>query len=117
MLREELMLDYYPGALKALRARGFNTRTLNPWQKAAILSFAYNCGNGSISGHKQASWPQRLLDGDTEGAKRSWCAWNKGDGKVLGGLVRRRFAEWELLTKCEWSEQPPGWREYYNAHK
>lgn len=115
MLRRELVTRYFPGVVSALGKRGLALMDLEPHQEAAALSFAYNCGVGAIHGRKQASWPERYYLDDIEGARRSWLAWNKGDGKVLAGLVRRRFAEWQLFTTGEWEEHPGGWRDYYEA--
>lgn len=63
-------------------------------RRAAIVSFVFNCGAGAY----RASTLRRKIDaGDWEGAKAQILKWNKGGGKVLPGLTRRRKAEAALL--------------------
>lgn len=117
MLRTELITRYLPDMVNALKKRGITLKDIDACQEAAILSFVYNCGAGSIAGPSQASWPACLMTNNIVAAKRSWLAWNKGGGRVLAGLVRRRFAEWQLFMNDRWEENPPGWRDYYQARK
>ena len=68
---------------------------LTQTQYDALCSFIYNVGGGAF----RASTMLRLLNnGDYEGAKGQFARWNKSDGKVLAGLVRRREAEAELFA-------------------
>ncbi len=55
-------------------------------------SFDWN--TGAI--HK-ASWVKRYLNGDSKGARLALALWNKGGGKVLKGLVRRREEEADIV--------------------
>ncbi len=72
------------------------TVPVNQNQYDALVSFAYNCGDGAL----QKSTLLRLLNrGDYEGAARSFAAWNKGGGRVLPGLVTRRAREASLFLK------------------
>jgi GH24 family phage-related lysozyme (muramidase) len=57
----------------------------------ALVSFHYN--TGAIA---KASLTRCHLAGDYAGAKRGFALWNKNDGKVMRGLVRRRRAEADL---------------------
>jgi len=72
------------------------TVSINQNQFDALVSFAYNCGDGAL----QKSSLLRLLNaGDYAGAARSFAAWNKGGGRVLPGLVTRRAREASLFLK------------------
>lgn len=69
---------------------------LNPNQRAALVSFAYNVGLGAF----RTSTLLRLLNkGDYAGAAKQFDRWTKGGGKVLPGLVKRRAAERELFER------------------
>ena len=68
---------------------------VNENQFAALVSFTYNIGAGSLS---RSTLLRKLNDGDYAGAADEFPRWNKAGGRVLNGLVRRRAAEREL---CE----------------
>lgn len=72
------------------------TVDLNQNQFDALVSFSYNCGSGALGG---STLLRKLNAGDLEGAARAFASWNKGGGKVLPGLVRRRAAEAALFRK------------------
>jgi lysozyme len=56
----------------------------------ALVAFSFNCGLGAL----QASTLRRLYNsGDITGAAAEFLKWNKGGGRVLLGLTRRRLAE------------------------
>lgn len=59
-------------------------------QYDALVSFAYNCGEGALA---KSSILARLNAGDPAGAARSFAPWNKSRGIVVAGLVRRRASE------------------------
>ena len=60
----------------------------------ALVAFAFNCGLGSL----QASTLRRLYNaGDVAGAAAEFLKWNKGGGRILPGLTRRRLAEQKLF--------------------
>jgi len=64
----------------------------------ALVSFAYNVGldidaDNIAEGLGDSTLLRKHLAGDYEGAAVAFAAWNKNDGKVLRGLVRRRAAE------------------------
>jgi len=66
------------------------TAPLDQGQYDALVSFAFNVGVGAF----RSSTLLRLLNhGDYEGAAGQFKRWNKGGGKVLPGLVRRREEE------------------------
>jgi lysozyme len=65
--------------------------------------FHYNTG-----AVKRASWPKSLLAGDMTQAKASLLSWNKGAGKVLAGLVRRRAREWAIISTGDYGPEGVG---------
>jgi lysozyme len=77
---------------------------INQNQFDALVSFAYNCGEGALA---RSSILKRLNAGDYVGASRAFGAWNKGGGRVLKGLVARRAREASLFLKpAELAEDP-----------
>jgi lysozyme len=66
--------------------------SVNQW--SALVSFTYNFGIGAL----RSSTLLRLLNaGKIEDAAREFTRWNKSDGVVTPGLVRRREAERRLF--------------------
>ena len=63
-------------------------------QFAALVSFAYNVGLGALAG---STLLRKLNADDFQGAADQFARWNKGGGRVLPGLVRRRAAERDLF--------------------
>ncbi len=56
----------------------------------AMVGFAFNCGEAAL---KSSTLLKKHLAGDHAGAAKEFARWNKGGGKVLPGLVKRRAAE------------------------
>ena len=73
-------------------------------QQAALISWAYNVGLGAV---EQSTLRKRLLAGEVPGkvAAEELPKWNKGDSKVLPGLVRRRAAELSLFLGAQQAQQ------------
>lgn len=66
-------------------------------QFAALVSFCFNVGEGNL----RTSTLRRMHNaGDYAGAQGQFARWNKGGGKVLAGLVRRRAAEAALYGRA-----------------
>jgi len=65
-------------------------------QYDALVSFVYNIGAGAF---KKSTLLRKLNKGDYFGASKEFKRWNRGGGKVLKGLVKRRKAEEELFLK------------------
>jgi lysozyme len=66
------------------------TVPLRQWEWDALVSFTYNCGAGNL----QKSTLLKLVNaGRFASAAEEFKKWNKGGGKVLPGLVRRRNSE------------------------
>ena len=62
---------------------------------AAIVDFTFNLGSGSL---KISTLRRRLNDQQWDAACAELAKWNKGGGRVLPGLVKRRAAEVTLLS-------------------
>ena len=60
----------------------------------ALVSFAYNVGEAALS---RSTLLRKLNAGDLAGTKLEFAKWNKGGGKVLAGLTRRRADEANLF--------------------
>ena len=70
---------------------------INQNQFDALVDFAYNCGNANLKSStllkKVNANPNDLTIG------LEFAKWNKGGGKILNGLVKRRAAESELYFR------------------
>lgn len=67
---------------------------LTQQQRAALVDFTYNVGSGQFL---QSTLLRLLNAGDYDGAAEQFLRWNKDDGKVEGGLVKRRAIERALF--------------------
>ena len=72
------------------------TVDLNQNEFDALVSFAYNCGEGALA---KSTILKKLNKDDRQGAAQAFHAWNKGGGRVLNGLVRRRREESALFLE------------------
>ena len=89
LLKEDL--KKYGGYVNNCFKKGLITFPLSQNQFDALTSFCYNCGNGSL---------QKLVTGRSAAAiAETMLQYNKGGGKVLAGLVRRREEERALFLK------------------
>lgn len=66
-------------------------------QFSALVSLAFNIGEGAL---KDSTLRRKHLEGDYAGAADQFARWNKGGGKVLPGLVKRRSREAALYRKA-----------------
>jgi lysozyme len=67
---------------------------INQSQFDALVSFAYNCGIGNL---KSSTLLKKVnANPKDETIVGEFMKWNKGGGKVLSGLTRRRTAEANL---------------------
>lgn len=71
------------------------TVALKQHQFDALVSFAYNCGEGNL---RKSTLLKRVNAGDFKAAAAEFAKWNKAGGKVLAGLTRRRRAEARLFA-------------------
>lgn len=79
--------------------------TVTQGQRDALVLFCYNVGPGDvkrgIDGLATSTLLRLLNAGDYAGAQGQFKRWNKNDGKVMRGLIRRRAAEaalWDGLN-------------------
>ena len=93
---DELLIKNLNGYENAVNE--YVTYSINQNQFDALVSFAYNCGNGAL---KTSTLLKKLNAGDVHGAANEFLRWNKANGKVLSGLTRRREAERKLFLKEE----------------
>ena len=67
---------------------------VNQNQRDALTDFAYNCGIGNL---KSSTLLKKVnADPNDKTIRDEFMKWNKGGGKVLNGLTRRREAEANL---------------------
>lgn len=85
-------LEFFENAVKELI-----DIDLNQHQFDALVSFAFNCGDGAL---EQSTLRKRLNAGEDPClvAKEELPRWNKGSKGVLPGLVKRREEEVKLFT-------------------
>ena len=89
LLMYELQHTYLPGTLRNCPILATDNRRLN-----AVVDFCYNLGIGRL----QTSTLKRKINAqDWEGAKDELKKWNKGGGKVLAGLDKRRKSECNFM--------------------
>jgi lysozyme len=81
-------------ALKFSRGTKLLCPAASGTQLCALADFAYNLGLGNL---KSSTLRRKINAGDIEGAKKQIMRWNKGGGKVLAGLTKRRTLEASLL--------------------
>lgn len=72
-------------------AKAIGDASTSQEQFDALVSFHYN--TGAIG---KATLTKKHIKGDFAGAADEFARWNKNDGKVMRGLVRRRAAEARL---------------------
>ena len=90
LLLLELRHTYLSGVLRLCPVLLTDERKCN-----AIVDFCYNLGVGRL----QTSTLRRKINAqDWEGAQEQLMLWNKGGGRVLPGLDKRRRAECKLLA-------------------
>ena len=89
LLMVELEHTYLPGVLRSCPILATDERKCN-----AVVDFCYNLGTGRL----QTSTLKRKINAqDWDGAKEQLMLWNKGGGKILAGLTKRRTAECALF--------------------
>lgn len=68
---------------------------LTQHQFDALVSFTYNCGEGNLA---KSGLLRKVNARDFAGAAQEFGKWNRGGGRVLAGLTRRRAAEARLFA-------------------
>lgn len=72
---------------------------LNQQQFDALVSWTYNLGPVNL---KKSTLLRKLNDGEYQEVPNQIKRWNKANGEVLAGLVRRREAEALLFEGKDW---------------
>lgn len=62
----------------------------------ALVSFTYNCGESNLA---RSTLLRRVNAGQFDQAADEFAKWNRGGGRVLAGLTRRRAAEAALFRE------------------
>lgn len=88
-LVHELQYTYLPGVLKASP-----NLIQHPLALGAITDFAYNLG---VPRYRASTLRKKINSEDWVTARQEILKWNRGGGKVLSGLTKRRRAEVALL--------------------
>lgn len=70
------------------------THPITDNQFAALCSFAFNLGSGSLL---KSTLLKKVNEGRFEEAAKWFAPWNKAGGVVVGGLTSRRAAEAKLF--------------------
>lgn len=81
-------------AEKAVNAQGLK---INQNQYDALVSFTFNVGVGNFG--KSTLLKKVKANADDPAIRNEFARWNKGGGKVLPGLTRRRKEEADLYFK------------------
>ena len=76
-------------------------KNLTQGQFDALVSFAYNLGEGNL---QKSSLLSKLNSGDMKGAALEFAKWRKAGGAILYGLVKRRGAEQALFNGASGKE-------------
>ena len=92
--RAEELLDYMIGSVFMPKVIELCPGIETPQQLGALTDFAFNVGVNAL---KNSTLRKKANAGDWEGAKKEILKWNKGGGKVLSGLTKRRISESILL--------------------
>lgn len=88
ILLEDMLKRYELGVARYIRSE------VNSNQFSAVVSFAYNCGLGAL---KSSTLLKRInANPNDPDIERQFNRWNKGGGRVLKGLTKRRQAEAKL---------------------
>jgi lysozyme len=89
LLMHELEHTYLPGVIRYCPTLATDNKKLN-----AIVDFCYNLGVGRL---QTSTLRRKINEQDWDAAKIELLKWNKGGGKVLAGLDKRRKAEIALF--------------------
>lgn len=84
-LQHEIRYNYMPAVLMATP-----NAIKYPMLLGALTDFAYNLGGPR---YRASTLAKRIREERWSEARAQLLLWNKGDGRVLPGLVRRREAE------------------------
>ena len=114
LLKSELSNTYFPSTKSALEGRGFDVQAMTTSQLASMVSATYNLGPDVIN---KGSWVEHWQNNKRTTAADWFYRWSKASGVRLEGLVRRRFAEWQMFQTGSWNQNPIGYHNWYEEHK
>ena len=89
LLLHELHHTYLPGVLRHCPILLTDEPKCN-----AIVDFVYNLGIGRL---QTSTLKRKINQQDWDGTKEQLMLWTRGGGRVLPGLVKRRFSECALF--------------------
>lgn len=97
---EKEACEYLMDDLKAAEAAVCSIHAdLSQEQFDALVSFVFNVGAGAF---RSSTLRRKVEENQYDPSiKHEFARWNKSNGKVLPGLVRRRQAEADMYFKCE----------------
>ena len=102
--------EFTKGVLKLVEV------SLEDYEVAALVSLAYNIGLGQFKGSNLLRY---LNKGFYEEAAREFKWWRKDNGKIVDGLIRRRWSEERLFrgntTNYIIYELPVNYMKYYGG--
>lgn len=87
LLQQALRRNYEPRVVRSMSAR-------KPAQQEFDAGVSFDFNTGAIH---RASWVKHWANRDWKAVASALSAWNKGGGRVLPGLTRRRDEEYSLL--------------------
>lgn len=102
---EQLLRNHVAGVEATVRNSVQVSLNQNQWN--ALVSLAYNIGNGAF---QQSTVVKKLNAGDYQGAADAFLEYDKSDGKVNSGLTERRRRERQLFLSpgSQPAEEPSG---------
>jgi len=89
----EQCVDLFRRALRNRYEPSVNKRMAGTTQSGFDMGTSFHYNTGGIS---RASWVKPFLAGNFAAARSAFMAWNRGGGRVIAGLTRRRGEEWAM---------------------
>jgi GH24 family phage-related lysozyme (muramidase) len=106
LLAQKLKEDYEPAINKLFEKGGHFEDKFTQEFYDSLVSFVYNLGAASLSGISGfETIGKAVKKGDKKAVAEAMLLYNKGGGKTLPGLVRRRKAEKRLALTGNYSTQ------------
>lgn len=65
----------------------------------AMVMLAFNIGNNAFAGSRAQGLINAGYAADSHELEATWKSWNRSQGRVMQGLVRRRQCEWDIFSK------------------
>lgn len=93
MLVNSLNRQYIPAVDRALPGQT---------QPALDAGYSFHYNTGAIG---RATWVKALVSGNRAAVEPSLMSWNKGGGKVLKGLTRRRAREYAMIARGDYGPE------------